>query len=69
MRALEAADLLAWTHPKLLDKKSEYVRIAKGLFAKGGLLHLCTTITPTALTFHALFNESHNLRNKRRPTK
>jgi hypothetical protein len=64
MRALEAADLLAWTYPKLLDKTNEYVRIAKGLLLKGGLPHLCTTVTPTALSFHAMFNESHNLRRK-----
>jgi hypothetical protein len=66
MRALEAADLLAWTHPKLHDRTNEYVRIAKGLFVRDGLLHLRTTITPTALSFHAIFNESHNLRRKTR---
>ena len=64
MHALEAADLLAWAHSGLRNKRpTDYARIARRLFRRDGKVrHLCATITPAALTATALFNEGHGLR-------
>jgi hypothetical protein len=64
MHTLEAADLLAWSYAGLRKKRpTDYTLIARRLFLKdSGVRHLCTTVTPGALTAAALFNEEHGLR-------
>lgn len=62
MHALEAADLLVWTYSSLKHPVTKYTKISRGLFAKGGPEHLCTPVTPMSLTFIALLNDEHGIR-------
>ena len=62
MHALEAADLLVWTYSSLKEPLTEYTKISRGLFAKGGPAHLCSPVTAMSLTFIALLNDEHSIR-------
>ena len=62
MHALEAADLLVWTYSSRKEKPTEYTRIARGLFAKDGPAHVYSPVTPMSLTFIALLNDEHGIR-------
>lgn len=63
LRPHEAADLLAWTYPKLdRQNATDFVKIGKGLFREGSLPHQCTMVTHAALSFQAVFNSEHGLR-------
>ena len=62
MHALEAADLLVWTYSSLYGPLNPYTKIARRIFANGGIPHRATVVTPTALTYIATLNETHGIK-------